>query len=618
MNEMTAAPTQEARSATVAKPVWMETLGTGLHTHAHLVLSGNIHDLFPVDRPGGAVFLPLDRALRAELAAAGIETVLTFDPVDGPGLYPGPDAAEPRPLQADGTTLRRADGTAETLVEMVRMVSASAEVPAALLIRHASHLAEPGGAGLRRLRVALDRIGRAPPPRPVRRGGPPARNPVLWLLDAPGDLPEWFVARHPGMRQIRVDLPDLETRYAHARTLAPRFDAAPRLAEAARAAAVQQMAMQTGGMTLREMEAVAALACHRGLGLDRAGEAIRAYRTGARRNPWDSPLLRERLRRGAADLGARVKGQDQAVGRTLQILTRSVLGLSGAQTGARLARPRGVLFFAGPTGVGKTELAKAVTELLFGDTGMCHRFDMSEFTSERSIARLIGAPPGYAGHEQGGELTNALRQRPFAVVLFDEIEKAHPRILDMFLQILDDGRLTDSRGETSYFSDAIVIFTSNVGILGTDTSTNMGMAILPSDSYAALHRKLMDGIRAHFVKELRRPELLNRIGQNVVAFSFIQPGAAKQIFEAAVARVLATVRAELGIAVTLAPEARQALADLCLHVAMEGGRGIMGRVETHLVNPLAEALLGHLDATALTVTALETVDGTARLSLRPD
>ena len=618
MNQMRTAATEAARIAALAKPVWLETLGTSLHTHAQIVLSGNIHDLFPVDAPGGAAFLPLDRALRAELAAAGIETVLTFDPVAGPGLYPDPDAAEPRPLQADGATLSRADGTAETLEEVVRMVAASAEVPAALIVRHPAHLAEPDSAGMRRLLAGLDRIGHAPPPRPVRRGGPPAGNPVLWLLDRPGDLPDWFVARHPGVRQIRIDLPDLETRHAHLCALAPRFAAAPGLTEAARAAALQQMALQSGGMTLREMEAVAALACQRGLGLARAGEAIHAFRTGARRNPWDSPLLRERLQRGAAHLGARVKGQEQAVARTLQILTRSVLGLSGAQTGARLARPRGVLFFAGPTGVGKTELAKAVTELLFGDAGACHRFDMSEFTSERSIARLIGAPPGYAGHEQGGELTNALRQRPFSVVLFDEIEKAHPRILDMFLQILDDGRLTDSRGETSYFSDAIVIFTSNVGILGADTSTNMGMAILPSDSYAALHRKLMDGIRAHFVKELRRPELLNRIGQNVVAFSFIQPGAAKQILEAAVARVLETVRAELGIAVTLAPEARQALADLCLHVAMEGGRGIVNRVETHLVNPLAEALLGHLEARAVTVAAIESAEGAARIHLVAD
>ena len=187
-----------------------------------------------------------------------------------------------------------------------------------------------------------------------------------------------------------------------------------------------------------------------------------------------------------------MRGQRPAVTKTIDILMRSVMGLTGAQARASGNRPRGVLFFAGPTGVGKTELAKTLTQLIFGDERAYIRFDMSEFAEEHTGARLLGAPPGYIGYDAGGELTNAVREKPFSVVLFDEIEKAHPRILDKFLQILEDGRLTDGRGETAYFSEAILVFTSNLGITVEDEHGRRVQSVSPGD--AARGRR---GARAH-------------------------------------------------------------------------------------------------------------------------
>jgi ATP-dependent Clp protease ATP-binding subunit ClpA len=173
---------------------------------------------------------------------------------------------------------------------------------------------------------------------------------------------------------------------------------------------------------------------------------------------------------------------------TAAILRRCFYNLSGAQFSRYSNRPKGVLFFAGPTGVGKTELAKTITEFIFGSEHNYIRFDMSEFSQEHADQRLVGAPPGYVGYEVGGELTNAIRQRPFSVVLFDEIEKAHPKILDIFLQILDDGRLTSGRGETAYFSESLIIFTSNLGIYEITPTGEKIQRVTPDMPYSEIRK----------------------------------------------------------------------------------------------------------------------------------
>jgi ATP-dependent Clp protease ATP-binding subunit ClpB len=598
-----------------SRPAWLETLVTGLSIHSHFAMSGNVRDLFPVETQAGLDFLPFEEVVRGELKGVGIETVLTFDPIEGIDVHGRSDQKLRATLDKVGAFSPPGTDEASRLEQLIRSINTSPKTSAGLIINYASHLTAAGDADLERLLVVTDKITRWAALRSptVQRIYAPHHNPIIWILDRPGDLPDWFVIGNHCLRQIRVDLPDLEDRFAFSKLLADKFHDVAKFNPSDQVAALQQFALQTEGMALTEMSAVAELAVQQSLGLNQTGDAIRIYRTGIRRNPWGSPILMERLKQGGEILGKRVKGQDHAIAKALQILIRSAIGLSGSQTSSRLNRPRGVMFFAGPTGVGKTELAKSITELLFGDEALCQRFDMTEFSSERSVSRLIGAPPGYVGHELGGELTNAVQRRPFSVILFDEIEKAHPRILDMFMQILDEGRLTDSRGETCYFSDSFIIFTSNVGVIGDNTATNMGMEILPSDSYVSLRSKLLEGVRKYFVQHLRRPELLNRIGQNVVAFDFIHSDSAKMIFTSILERVVKTVLVEHGVEVVIGPKALSALASLCMSDWLDGGRGIANQIETNFVNPLAEALLEHRTERVIRIEEIECFGDEVRL-----
>ena len=202
----------------------------------------------------------------------------------------------------------------------------------------------------------------------------------------------------------------------------------------------------TEGLSLTELLSLRSLCVNEGLTPRDLCRVVDLYKYGIRENPWDR-LDESRLRAAEEAFRRRVKGQDYAVGRTLDVVKRAATGLGNLQSSSQ-TKPKGILFFAGPTGTGKTETAKTLAEALFGDEDCCIRFDMSEYRQSHSDQRLLGAPPGYVGYEAGGQLTNAVRKHPFSILLFDEIEKAHPSILDKFLQILEDGRMTDGQGNT--------------------------------------------------------------------------------------------------------------------------------------------------------------------------
>jgi len=268
-------------------------------------------------------------------------------------------------------------------------------------------------------------------------------------------------------------------------------------------------------------------------------------------------------------IAGRVVGQEEAIRAVADAVRRARSGLQDPN------RPIGSFIFMGPTGVGKTELARALAEFLFDDEQAMVRVDMSEYMERHSVARLIGAPPGYVGYEEGGHLTEAVRRRPYSVVLFDEIEKAHPEVFNAMLQILDDGRLTDGKGRTVDFKNTIIIMTSNIG--------SAQIRDFAGRDEEAMRTAVMDALRHHF-----RPEFLNRL-DDVIVFHALDRDQIKNIVDIQIGR-LNTRLADNKFKLVLAPNARDMLAAEGFDPAY-GARPLKRAIQRLIENPLAMEIL---------------------------
>lgn len=319
------------------------------------------------------------------------------------------------------------------------------------------------------------------------------------------------------------------------------------------------------------------------------------YKFGRRDDPWET-ISPERIASAKEELSRSVIGQPKAIEAVTSMLAGARIGLSMGG-GKSSTQPKGIFFFVGPTGVGKTELAKALARLLFADESSLIRFDMSEYAQEHAAEKLTGAPPGFVGFEAGGQLTNRVLEQPYSILLFDEIEKATPKVMDKFLQILSDGRLTDGKGQTVYFNQTVIIFTSNIGASDL-TNPNTGETIRPGIMNSVSEESIppYPNIESHFDKEVRwffsnyigRSELLGRLGDNIVVFDLLRPEFVSSIGNKFLQQYIELTKEKYNLRIIFSPSI---LNILSIRMKEErnlilGGRRIKSLLETLVEKPL--------------------------------
>ena len=288
----------------------------------------------------------------------------------------------------------------------------------------------------------------------------------------------------------------------------------------------------------------------------------------------------DRLKKLESVLHKRVVGQEEAVSAVARAVRRGRVGLKDPR------RPIGSFLFLGPTGVGKTELSKALAEALFGSEGSMIRVDMSEYMEKHSVAKMIGSPPGYVGHEEGGQLSDQVRTHPYSVVLFDEIEKAHPDVFNILLQVLDDGHITDSQGRKVDFSNTVIIMTSNAGAKAIVDPKKLGFAVKedPADDYKRMKQNVMDEVKMIF-----RPEFLNRIDE-IIVFHALDKTHMKKIVTLMCRDLAKRLEEQMDIRLSLRESAKALIVEKGTD-AKYGARPLRRALQTELEDKLAEAIL---------------------------
>lgn len=638
---------------TAAYPKWLQEVDRYLPVKKLFLLYGNIYDRVPyplgMDASGknqGYEYPSLNDGLKAEFFKRGYTSIGFYDIVDGLTVIRKDNGVEQK-----HNVQKRLDEA----LDVIRADLAKEE-PVIFVVNYGSRLCQaPSQLDSDENKVFLKFLKCAQGARSLWKGGANFYNALFLVCDKINDVPAWLYLNNPEAKTLCIEKPSLDERKRFLEKNFSAFEGGRSIVDDDREKGTTLMADLTDGLCVVEISslievskrgAISIVNDHNELDEKHVKDIIDRYKYGITETPWQKEDLREKLKNAETVFKNRVKGQERAIQDVLDIVKRASLGLSGVQHSSSASKPKGILFFAGPTGVGKTELAKSLAEVLFGHEHACIRFDMSEYSLEQSDQRLLGAPPGYVGYQEGGQLTNKIKEHPFSVLLFDEIEKAHPSILDKFLQILEDGRMTDGKGETVYFSESVIIFTSNIGTYtdedlgngrtvrrvnihplawycekcswidvsggspgqcGTSECGNTDIKQIETP-YHVVRKRIMDAINEHFKFRMGRPELLNRFGDNFVVFDYVRPPIMRQIIEKILGHIQNEVSTKHEVVISFDEKVVQWLLERASNNLEQGGRGVGNLIEKVVVNPLARRLFDEISAKGQTMTVKEIIE----------
>lgn len=576
---------------------WQRDLSVYRDINTAFIIEGNVHDLQPwiYEDDGSCEPVNLSLYLNRYLSECGYDPVVFYNRVDG--FYNPYSVDMVDTFYREVSSGAKSSKAIDSATESIRKCLGGTIRPSAIVIDLANTIAtSPDNLSDEEVEyyTRLMLATKNPTQAISMRDKKPLTNLLFLIVEKVNDIPVWFYLNNPYVRTLTISKPEKEIRSAVIDARIDFIEGAKDISAETRSNIQEEFVALTEGMTLVEIFGVFSLCRQKEYSIHQIREAIKMFRYGETESHWEK-IDTEKVKNAEKYLSQRVKGQQQAVGKVAKILSRACLGLSGIQGGAS-SRPKGVMFLAGPTGTGKTELAKTIAEFIFGDESFVTRFDMSEYQQPHSDQKLLGAPPGYIGYSDGGQLTNAVKANPFCVLLFDEIDKAHPSILDKFLQILEDGRITDSAGETVYFTEALIIFTSNLGVVGTDSESGKHFqTITPDMSFEQVEKELLSTIKDYFKYTIQRPELLNRIGDNFIVFDFIREDIAQDILDIKINKIIENLEREKDIILTIDAGFRRFLLDKAKENLENGGRGIGNVVETVLINPLSNIIIREID-----------------------
>lgn len=620
-----------------SKLKWQKELNIFNDIKTSYIVEGNVYDIYPYEGYGEKTFCSLDEYLFEFLRKNGYENIIFFDPMHG--FYNRFEKVNIsnrlKNCGCDVTALKvktdnylgdvyyfdsgEAGDPSELLkqaAEMIETSMTSNQLFAFIMLFSSRYCKSPDDLISDERFSFLNLMYGSLNAHKVFENNSLKKSAVYMVAEKMNDIPSWFFINNPFFKSISIPLPDSDLRSEFIEYIYDDFCCIS--SDENKTEVIKKLAHITEGMKCVEINGLANLCDKQQFGIGAIDDAASLYKYGIKENPWES-IPREILNSAEDLIRKRVKGQDAAITRVVDVIKRAASGMSGLQHSSAKARPRGIMFFAGPTGVGKTEMAKSIAELLFGDEANCIRFDMSEYAQAQADQKLFGAPPGYVGYEAGGQLTNAVRNKPFSILLFDEIEKADPSIWDKFLQILDDGRMTDGQGNTVYFSETIIVFTSNLGIYLNDGMGRKIKNVSPDDTYEDLENKVMFGIKEYFNSQQGKPEILNRIGNNIIVFQYITKDSAHQILLKQLNDVKTYMSGEKNISLDFTD-----IEDHLLCVAMDnienGGRGIGNIVEEYIINPLSRIIYDFEDSSKkrITIHGFEKKNGVVKLNYQVD